>query len=162
MAGKGFWGQLTTRTAPPEPGSLRWKAFQVVTRLNVWAYRRTGGRVGGSFDGAPACILHHRGARTGQARETPLVYLGDGDRVILIASMGGMPKNPAWYHNLRANPDVEIERDGRREAMTAREAEGDERAELWRKVLAIWPGYDDYQARTDRRIPVMVCEPRSP
>ena len=162
MADKGFWGKLTSRLEAPRPGTPQWRAFQVVTKLNVWAYRATRGRVGGRFDAAPVCILHHRGARTQQKRETPLVYLPDDDRVILIASMGGMPKNPAWYHNLRANPDVEIERDGRRDPMTAREAEGAEREELWNRVLTVWPTYADYQARTARRIPVLICEPRSP
>jgi deazaflavin-dependent oxidoreductase (nitroreductase family) len=162
MADKGFWGKLSTSTAPPRPGSWQWRAFQVVTRFNVWAYRASRGRIGGRFDGAPACILHHRGAKTGQARETPLVYLPDGDNVVLIASMGGAPKHPSWYHNLRAHPDVEIERDNGREAMAAREAEGDERAQLWERIVAMYPGYADYQARTERRIPVMVCEPRSP
>jgi deazaflavin-dependent oxidoreductase (nitroreductase family) len=161
MADKGFWGKLTSRTGPPKPGTPLWKGFQAVTKLNVWAYRASRGRIGGRFDAAPVCILHHRGAKSGQKRETPLVYLRDGDRVVLVASMGGMPKNPAWYHNLRADPDVEIERDGRREPMTARVTDGDERTELWQKVLTVWPTYDDYQARTSRRIPVIVCEPRS-
>ena len=162
MADKGMWGRLTSSVAAPRPGTWQWKAFQVAAKANVWAYRATRGRVGGRFDDAPVCILHHRGAKTGQRRETPLVHLPDGDRVILVASMGGMPRNPAWYHNLRANPDIEIERDGRREPMRAREAEGAERDELWQRVLTVWPTYDDYQARTSRRIPVLICEPRSP
>ncbi len=162
MADKGFWGKLTSRAAPPRPGTLRWKGFQVVTRVNVLAYRVSGGRIGGKFDGAPICILHHRGAKTGEPRETPLVYLADGDDVVLIASLGGAPKHPAWYHNLCAHPGVEIEIGGKRRAMTARTAEGGEREQLWQKVLRIWPTYADYQARTSRVIPVIVCEPRLP
>lgn len=161
MAEKGFWGKLSTASAPPPPGSLRFKAFRQITRLNVWLYRRTGGRIGGSFDGAPLCILHHRGAKSGQARETPLTYLPDGDDVVLIASYGGAPKSPAWYFNCKAHPDVEIERNGRREPMTARQADAAERAELWPRITAMYPGYDDYQRRTEREIPVLICAPRS-
>lgn len=162
MADKGIWGKLTTSSAPPPPGSVQFRAWKAITRLNVWLYRRTGGRVGGSFDGAPLCILHHRGAKTGAPRETPLTYLADGDRVVLIASYGGAPKSPAWYFNLRAHPEVEIERFGRREPMRAHQAGADERAELWPRITAMYPGYGDYQARTEREIPVMVCAPRSP
>lgn len=162
MADKGKWGKLTSRSDPPRPGTWQWRVWKLITRANMLAYRATRGRVGGSFDGAPACILHHRGAKTGAARETPLVYLPDGDRVVLIASMGGIPSNPAWYHNLRADPDVAIERNGTREPMTAREAEGEEREALWARVVEMFPSYADYQARTERRIPVLICAPRSP
>lgn len=156
---KGIWGKLTSSVEVPDTGSLRWQALQHTMRFNVMLYRWTGGRLGGRFDAAPVCILHHRGAKTGQARETPLVHLVDGDSVVLVASIGGRPTNPAWYHNVCANPDVEIEVRGRRRPMTARIAGPDERAELWPRLLEIWPAFDDYQARTERTIPVVVCEP---
>ena len=160
MAEKGFWGRLTTSSTPPKPGTLAFRLWKGITDFNVWAYRKSGGRIGGSFDGAPLCIIHHRGAKSGQPRETPLCYLPDGERVVLIASYGGAPKSPAWYHNLKAHPDIEIERDGKREPMTAHQADAAERAELWPRVVDMYPGYGDYQKKTDREIPVMVCEPR--
>jgi F420H(2)-dependent quinone reductase len=158
---KGIWGKLTSAVEVPDTGSLRWNLLQHTTRFNVLLYRLSGGRIGGQFDAAPVCILHHRGAKTGQPRETPLVHLADGDRVVLVASIGGRPTNPAWYHNVRAHPDVEIEVRGRRRPMTARIAGAQERAELWPRLLEIWPAFDDYQARTERTIPVVVCEPRA-
>lgn len=162
MAEKRFWAKLTSQTKPPPTGTLRWSAYKLVTRFNVWIYRRSDGRVGGRFDDAPICILHHRGAKTGAARETPLVFCGEGDNVILIASMGGQPRHPAWFHNLRAHSEIEIERDGRRAPMTARVTDGDERERLWQLMLTVWPTYDVYQSRTDRVIPVILCAPRSP
>lgn len=157
---KGIWGKLTSSVAVPDPGSWSWKVLQRSAGVNVWLYRLTGGRVGGRFDGAPVCILHHRGAKSGEARQTPLVHLVDGERVVLVASIGGRPKNPAWYHNLRAHPEIELEIRGRRRPMTARIAGPEERAELWPRLLEIWPAFEDYQARTERTIPVVVCEPR--
>jgi deazaflavin-dependent oxidoreductase (nitroreductase family) len=162
MADKGFWGKLSTRSAPPPPGSFQFKVWKRITGLNVWIYRKTNGRIGGNFDGAPLCILHHKGAKSGQARETPLTYLPDGDKVVLIASYGGAPKSPAWYFNLKAHPDIEIERNGRREAMTVHQADAAERTALWPRIVDMYPGYDTYQQRTEREIPVMVCVPRSP
>lgn len=146
--------------AAPKPGTPQFQAWKQITRLNVWLYRRSGGRLGGRYDAAPVCILHHRGAKSGQPRETPLVHLPDGDRVVLVASMGGNPKNPAWFHNIKADPDVVIEAGGRRRPMTAHIADDEERARLWPRLLEIWPAWEDYQARTTRRLPVIVCEPR--
>lgn len=160
MADKGLWGRITSLVPGPKPGTPQWHALLHVTRLNVWLYRTSGGRIGGRYDQAPVCILHHRGARSGEPRETPLVHLTDGERVVIVASMGGNPKNPAWFHNVKAHPDVEIETSGRRRPMTARVVDEAERAQLWPRLLEIWPAWDDYQARTTRRLPVIACEPR--
>jgi deazaflavin-dependent oxidoreductase (nitroreductase family) len=162
MADKGLWGKLSTASAPPKPGSVAFKVWKGFTKANIWVYRKSGGRFLGQFDKAPLCILHHRGAKSGQARETPLTYLPDGDRVVLIASYGGAPKSPAWFHNLMAKPDIEIERGGTREPMTARKADAAERTELWPRITDMYPGYGDYQKRTSREIPVVICAPRSP
>jgi deazaflavin-dependent oxidoreductase (nitroreductase family) len=112
--------------------------------------------------GLPVLLLTHRGARTGAVRETPLGFFdGGGGAVVLVASQGGMPKHPAWYFNVRAHPEVEVLIAGKRHELRAREAEGEERERLWRAVVEIAPNYGDYQRNAaDRRIPVMVLEPR--
>ncbi|HYF26817.1 MAG TPA: nitroreductase/quinone reductase family protein [Baekduia sp.] len=109
----------------------------------------------------PSLVLHCRGAKSGEPREVPLLYTPRGEQLILVASRGGHERHPAWYHNLKAHPDVEVEIDGRRRPMRAREAAGAERAELWALVTDNYNGYATYQQRAgDRRIPVMVLEPR--
>jgi deazaflavin-dependent oxidoreductase (nitroreductase family) len=111
--------------------------------------------------GQPILLLHARGAKTGQPRVTPLLYTPRGEDFILVASKAGAERHPAWYHNLTAHPDVEIERDGQLIPVSAREAEGEEREELWRRVNDNYPGYEVYQRRAvARRIPVMVLSPR--
>lgn len=106
-------------------------------------------------------LLHSRGARSGQPRTTPLLYTPHGDALVLVASKAGADHHPAWYHNLRAHPDVEVEIGGHRRPMRAREARGAEREELWRRVNDNYSGYGTYQRRAgNRRIPLMVLEPR--
>ena len=133
---------------------------------NVWLYRRTGGRIGGSWRiGAgfrkpvPICLLEHRGRKTGKVRTTPLVYLEDGERVVVVASQAGRPEHPMWYLNLLANPDVTVQIRNRRRAMRARVAEQEERAVLWPRLVDLYADYDSYQSWTDRVIPVVVLEP---
>jgi deazaflavin-dependent oxidoreductase (nitroreductase family) len=109
----------------------------------------------------PVLLLHALGARSGQPRTVPLLYTPRGEEFVLVASKAGAQKHPSWYHNLKAHPDVEIEVDGQRLAVSAREAEGAERDELWRLVTDNYGGYDVYQQRAaKRRIPVMVLSPR--
>ena len=109
----------------------------------------------------PVLLLHARGARTGQPRVTPLLYTPRGEDFVLVASKAGAERHPAWYHNLRAHPSVEIEVDGRLIAVSAREADGAEREEPWRLVNDNYSGYSVYQRRAGaRRIPVMVLTPR--
>ena len=159
--GKGIIGRFTSSVPAPRPGTALWGPWNAVTKANVKLFRLTGGRVGGRYDQAPVCILHHRGAKSGEPRETPLVYLPDGDRVVLVASMGGNPRNPAWYHNLKAHPDVTVELRGERRELRARVVDDEaERAALWPRLLELWPAWEDYQARTARRLPVLVLEPR--
>jgi len=112
--------------------------------------------------GQPVLLLHARGARTGQPRVTPLLFTPRGEDFVLVASKAGAEHHPAWYHNLTAHRDVEVEVDGRLLPVTAHEAEGAEREELWRLVNDNYPGYDVYQRRAGaRQIPVMVLTPRS-
>ncbi len=136
-----------------------WYFVNVTSRIDPWILKRTNGRLS-SIPGQPVLLLRHTGAKSGQARETPLVYATDGARIVLIASKGGAPSHPAWYHNLKAHPDVEVVAKDRSGRYVAHEAEGEERERLWKAATAVYGGYDVYQARTGgRRIPVMVLEP---
>jgi deazaflavin-dependent oxidoreductase (nitroreductase family) len=141
--------------------------IKVMARANVWVYRATGGRVGGTWRvGAalrkpvPICLLEHRGRRTGTVRTTPLVYLVDGPRLIVVASQAGRAEHPMWYLNLLALPDVTVQVRRERRAMRARVADPAERALLWPKLVDLYADYDSYQSWTDRVIPVVVLEPR--
>jgi deazaflavin-dependent oxidoreductase (nitroreductase family) len=124
-------------------------------------FRANGGKVGGYFEGTPMVILHHTGARSGQERVTPLVYQADGDALVIFASKGGAPDNPAWYHNVVAHPDVTVEVGAATEPRRARVATGDERERLWSRQKELIPGFADYEARTTRQIPVIVLDPVS-
>ncbi len=136
-----------------------WVAIHVGQRIDPFLMRATRGRIRISFT-APTMLLTHTGAKSGKRRTTPLLYFTEGDKVVLIASKGGAPENPAWYHNVKAHPEVEASSDSRPERYVAREAEGDERERLWKLATKLYSGYEDYQARaTHRRIPVIVLEP---
>jgi deazaflavin-dependent oxidoreductase (nitroreductase family) len=121
-------------------------------------FRANGGVVGGPFEGAPMVLVTHRGARSGTERTTPLVYLADGDDVVLFASKAGAPTNPDWFHNLVANPDATIEVGTETVAVQARVAEGAERDELFERQKAASPQFAEYEKATDRVIPVVVLE----
>jgi deazaflavin-dependent oxidoreductase (nitroreductase family) len=105
-------------------------------------------------------LLDHVGAKSGTKRTCPLLYIEDGESVVIIASKGGYPKNPAWYHNLMANPDTEVQVGGERRRVHARLAGPEERERLWPRAVSVWGGYADYQARSKgREIPMVVLEP---
>ena len=124
-------------------------------------YLATGGLIGHRFPGfPPVLLLDHVGAKSGIRRTTPLAYIEDGDDVVLVASKGGHPRNPAWFHNLRANPDTTVQIGSERRAVHARVADPDERARLWPKAVAAYAGYRGYQERTQRQIPLVILEPR--
>jgi deazaflavin-dependent oxidoreductase (nitroreductase family) len=128
-----------------------------MARFNIWLYHKSNGRFGASVFGAPVCMLTTTGRKTGLARTTPLLYLKDGDDVVVVASQGGMPKNPEWYLNLVADPKVTVEIAGDAVAMIARTATADEKAVLWPKLVTMYKNYDRYQQRTTRDIPVVIC-----
>ena len=135
----------------------RWilKAF---TRLNVWVYRISNGRLMNRFSGMPIVLVKMKGARSGKSRTIPLMYVPHEKGVILVASMGGAPKNPVWYHNLVKYPQVEITEGGQTRKLNARQVSDEEKAELWPTCVKHYPTYDQYQSRTDRNIPVFLCE----
>ena len=118
-----------------------------------------GGRVGGRFlRGAPVLLLTTQGRRSGEPRTAPLLYLEDGGRIVIVASKGGMSHHPLWYRNLQADPECEVEIGRERRVVRARVATAEEKRDLWPKLLAMYRDYADYQARTERDIPVVILE----
>ena len=137
-----------------------WWFINLAPYVDRGLMRVSGGRINSNF-GQPVCILRHVGAKSGQRRETPLLYGQDGENLLLVASKAGATSHPAWYHNLKANPEVEVQRRGRVEPRRAREAEGAEYDRLWAVVNDLYTGYETYQGRAGaRKIPVFVLEPR--
>jgi deazaflavin-dependent oxidoreductase (nitroreductase family) len=131
-------------------------------REQVEAYERSGGKEGTTLrdTGLPVIIVTHTGNKTGAIRKTPLMRVKDGARYVLVGSLGGAPSNPVWVYNLRANPSVEIRDHTAVQAMRVREITDDaERGRLWKLAVAAFPPYEEYQAKTTRRIPVFVAEP---
>jgi len=134
--------------------------LRLMGKLNIPVYRATRGRFMGKVGKAPVLLITTTGRKSGQLRTAPVCYLADGDRVIVIGSNAGNRNAPAWALNLEANPDAEVEIGDERRKVLARVAEGEERAELWRKMTDQYSGFDEYQARTDRDIALFVLDPR--
>jgi deazaflavin-dependent oxidoreductase (nitroreductase family) len=132
---------------------------KLFTTMHTHAYRLTKGRFGGHFGRAENILLTTTGRTSGKARTTPLTVTVDGDRLILVASNGGARKHPDWYLNLTAHPDVTVQRGGQELRLRARTATASERLVLWPKVVATYKGYDGYQKKTEREIPLVICEP---
>ncbi len=127
---------------------------------HVARYEASGGTEGTTMRGAPCVVLWTRGRRTGKVRKSPLIRVADGERYAAIASMGGQPTHPSWYGNLVADPLVTLQDGPVVRDYRARVAVGEEKAEWWARAVEVWPAYDEYQARTDRVIPLVVLEPR--
>jgi deazaflavin-dependent oxidoreductase (nitroreductase family) len=158
-------------TTKPKPEGLDSpivvKVMKYAGKAHVRVYRLTGGRVGGKWRiGAgwkkpvPTLLLDHVGRKSGRRFTTPLLYLLDGPDVVVVASQGGLPKNPQWYANLMATPDTEVQIKGEVRAVRARTADPQERAALWPELVRLYADFDSYQAWTDREIPVVVLTPR--
>lgn len=124
----------------------------------LW-YRLSGGLIGGRLGHLPILLLTTTGRRSGRRRTTPLVYLPYGENIVVIASNGGSDRHPEWWLNLRAQPKAEVQVGPDTKAVVARKAEGEERARLWRDVVELYHGYDEYRRMTSREIPVIVLEP---
>ena len=140
------------------------KLFRLAAKLygvvNVAVYKMSGGRLMNKGPAnKPICLVTMTGRKTGKKREIPLMHVPHGEQKILVASLGGISKNPLWYYNLKATPDITIAADGVSGAYRAREVSAEEKASLWPVIVDAYPPYDEYQARTDRDIPVFVCDP---
>ncbi|MEO3784023.1 nitroreductase family deazaflavin-dependent oxidoreductase [Actinocorallia sp. B10E7] len=145
------------------------RAIKVMSRVQVKLFKLTNGRVGsrwrvgaGFNKPVPTLLLEHRGRKSGRLFTTPLLFLADGTDLVVVASQGGLPKNPQWYHNLTANPETKVHLRGRRDiAVVAREATGRERAVLWPRLVELYADFAKYAAWADREIPVVILTPRT-
>ena len=140
-------------TYEPSP----WDAVADQVRL----FEESGGKEGNEMQGKPCIILWTKGRHSGKIRKTPLMRVRDGDRYAVVASLGGAPKHPVWYLNMLADPHVSLQDGADLRDYLARVTTGDEKVEWWAKATAAWPDYDNYQARTDREIPLVILEPVS-
>ena len=141
-------------TGDYEPGTSDW------ARKQTELYLASGGTEGTDLHGRPVILLTTVGARTGKLRITPLMRVEHDGEYAVVASLGGAPKHPVWYFNIVAQPHVELQDGTVKRDYTAREVFGDEKAEWWKRAVAAYPPYDDYQRKTDREIPVVLVEPR--
>ena len=133
--------------------------LKLFSKLHVFLYKASGGRIGGRFKAAPVLLLTTTGRKTGKRRTTPLLYGEDAGRYVIVASVGGAPKHPAWYLNLSGNAAASIEVDRRTLPVNAETAPAEQRARLWTLMTQVYPGYDAYQTKTSREIPVVVLTP---
>jgi deazaflavin-dependent oxidoreductase (nitroreductase family) len=136
-----------------EPSPEQWVRDQVA------AYESSGGTEGTTLRGVPVVVVTSVGAKSGKVRKNPVMRVEHDGRYALVASKGGAPSHPTWYHNLVAHPRVELQDGSDRREYTVRLAEGEERREWWERAVAVWPDYAEYQTRTDREIPVFIAEP---
>ncbi|MEY9926265.1 deazaflavin-dependent oxidoreductase (nitroreductase family) [Catenulispora sp. GP43] len=129
-------------------------------RETVDLYESTDGAEGNLLNGRPIIILTTTGAKTGKTRKTPLMRIEHDGSYAVVASMGGAPQHPVWYHNIVAHPEVELQDGATKKQYLAHEAAGEEKAQWWARATAAWPDYDTYQTKTDRQIPLFVLTPR--
>jgi F420H(2)-dependent quinone reductase len=134
------------------------------TKLHVALYRRSGGRIGGHLPGWPdarIALVDHTGAKSGAKRTSPLMYHEDGEAIVVAATKGGQPTNPAWFYNLEANPDTTIQIGSAIREVHARVAADEERDRLWQKFVAAYPGYEFFRSNAKgRKIPIVILDPR--
>jgi deazaflavin-dependent oxidoreductase (nitroreductase family) len=140
-----------------------WPVLRRLMGVHTLLYRASNGRVGHHLPGvsSPMLLLDHVGAKSGNKRTSPLLYIPDGDDVVIVASKGGYPRNPAWFYNLKANPNTTVQVGSDRREVHARVATPEERKRLWPTVVKAYSGYGDYQRRTDREIPLVILERRT-
>jgi deazaflavin-dependent oxidoreductase (nitroreductase family) len=152
---------MSARPLSPTQVAIAKPIIRVLSRLNTWVYRLTSGRLGGTYlHGVPVLLLTVVGRKTGRRLTSPLTYLEDGARLVVAASRAGMDQHPLWYLNLVATPEVEVQTGADVRPMRAHTADDAERDAYWPKLVALNPDYGAYQARTQRKIPVVVLSPR--
>lgn len=128
-------------------------------REHVDQIESSGGSEGMTMQGVPVIMLRHRGAKTGAVRKSPLIKVEHEGRYAAVASLGGAPKHPQWYFNLKAHPEIELQDGTETKQLVAREVTGDEKSRWWEYAAEVFPTYDEYQSKTDREIPLFVLEP---
>jgi deazaflavin-dependent oxidoreductase (nitroreductase family) len=141
-------------TGEYEPSSTDW------ARKQAEQFERTAGAEANTLRGRPIIVLTSVGAKSGKIRKTPLMRVEHDGEYAVVASLGGAPKHPVWYHNLKANPHVELQDGAVKRDYTAREVTGEEKELWWKRATATWPDYDEYQTKTSREIPIFVLSPR--
>lgn len=143
----------------PQANSPFWWIWERATSVHSAAYKLSKGRVGGKAYGVPVVLVDSVGRKSGKRRTHPLLCDEQGENIVIVASKGGVDKHPAWYHNLKADPETRINWRGENRRVRARETEGAERQRLWDRMAEVYPTYNQYQSRTERQIPVIVLEP---
>ena len=151
---------MTTDTNQKDLGKPppRW-VLKTMTRIHVFLHRLSGGHMLNKLGGDDVCFVTMTGAKSGRTLTIPLMYVPYNDGVLLVASQGGAPKNPVWYYNIAADPNIEVTVGGQARKMLARQVSDEEKAALWPHLVSLYPDFDEYQARTDRNIPVFECSP---
>ncbi|MCC6295142.1 MAG: nitroreductase family deazaflavin-dependent oxidoreductase [Pseudomonadales bacterium] len=151
---------INIRTATSEEMAKIIPWLKAFSRLNEKFYRWSGGRLMGKLNGHDVCLVTMTGARTGARRTIPLMHVPYRDGVILVGSQGGAPRSPVWVNNLIAQPDIEVQYKSKKMRLRARRASAEEKAAVWPVCCEHYPDYELYQQRTERDIPVFICEPR--
>ncbi len=155
--------QKDVKKIPEKLVPLVSKAMKYYTRANVWVFKKTKGRLWNTFPGGyPICVMGMKGAKSGVWREIGLIHLpvsDDSDSIYLVASQGGMDKNPVWFYNVSANPEIEVTVGGQTRRLRARRLSAEEKRAAWPRLCELYPDFDEYQARTERDIPVFICDP---
>ena len=147
--------QVERLNAPSTGTAIKW-----MSRIQTWVFKKTGGRFGDKFlRGAAVGILTTMGRKSGEPRESPLLYLQAGRRIVLVASQGGRATNPMWYLNLTANPEITFQTKRETLHLVARDATDAERDGYWPKLDAMYPDFANYRSYTDRKIPIVICDP---
>jgi deazaflavin-dependent oxidoreductase (nitroreductase family) len=143
----------------PQAESPTWWFWERFTDVHTLVYKASRGRIGGTSYGAPIALVESVGRKSGKRRTHPLIARPDGENLVVVASKGGIDRHPAWYLNLKANPETDVWWEGRKRRMRARDATDAERERLWPLMCEIYRPYESYQRRTDRQIPLVVLEP---
>ena len=147
--------QVERLNAPTTGTMIKW-----MSKAQTWLFKKTGGRLGDKFlRGSEVGILTTTGRKSGEARDSPLLFLQEGARIVLVASQGGRATNPMWYLNLKANPQVKFQTKKEVLDLVARDATDAERDEYWPKLDAMYPDFVNYRSYTDRKIPIVLCDP---